>query len=99
MLIFGKKIIWVICVYTPQSGKPDIQKEKFYDELVHEWNMKGRKKLILMVMLEKRWMDLRVYMGEMELGSKIWKAEYCWNSMIRRIYVQTYALKKNRKGR
>ena len=35
-LIFGEKMIQVICVYAPQSGKPDIQKENFYDELVYE---------------------------------------------------------------
>ena len=30
-LIFGEEIIWMICVYASQSGKPDIQKDKFYD--------------------------------------------------------------------
>ena len=36
-LIFGEKMIQVICVYAPQSKKPDIKKDKLYDELVHEW--------------------------------------------------------------
>ena len=40
-------MIRVICVYAPQSGKPDIQKDKFYNELVHEWDMKGTKELTL----------------------------------------------------
>ena len=40
-------MIRVICVYAPQSGKPDIQKDKFYDKLVHEWAMKDTKKLNL----------------------------------------------------
>ena len=40
-------MIRVICVYAPQSRKPDIQKDKFYDELVHEWDMKGTKELTL----------------------------------------------------
>ena len=35
-LIFGKEMMQVICVYAPQSGKPDIQKDKLYDKLVHE---------------------------------------------------------------
>ena len=44
--------------YAPQNGKPDIQKDNFYDELVHTWDMKGTKELTLrigdfMVMLEK----------------------------------------------
>ena len=50
-----------------------------------------------MVMLEKMWMDLRVYIEEMESGSKIWKVECCWNSMIRRAYVWQTWFKKKRK--
>ena len=42
-LIFGEAMIHMICVYAPQSGKLDIQKDKFYDELVCEWDMKGTK--------------------------------------------------------
>ena len=42
-----EKMIWVICVYAPQEGKPDIQSIKFYNELVHEWDMKGTKELTL----------------------------------------------------
>ena len=42
-LTFGKGMIWVICVYATQSGRPDIQKKKFYDKLVHEWDVKGTK--------------------------------------------------------
>ena len=48
-LIFGEEMIPMICVYALQcgNGKPDIQKDKFYDELVHEWDMKGTKELTL----------------------------------------------------
>ena len=28
-LIFGEEMMWVICVYVPQSGKPDIQRINF----------------------------------------------------------------------
>ena len=45
--IFGKEIIRVICVYTFYSEKPDIQKDKFHDKLVHKWDMKDTKKLTL----------------------------------------------------
>ena len=41
-LIFGEEMIWVMCVYEFQSGKPDIQKDKFYDKLIHEWYTKSR---------------------------------------------------------
>ena len=81
-LIFREEMIQMICVYAPQSGKPDTQKDKFYDQMIHEWEMKGTKKLTLGIgdfngHIEKTWMDLRVYMGEMELESKIWKVECC----------------------
>ena len=70
-----------ICLCTPK-WKAIYTKDKFYDELVHEWDIKGTKKLTLrmrdfMVKLEKKWMNLRVYMGEMELESKIWYVECC----------------------
>ena len=29
-------MIWVICINAPQSEKSATQKDKFYDELVHE---------------------------------------------------------------
>ena len=40
-------MIWVIYVYASQNGKPDIQKDEFYDELVHKWDRKGTKELTL----------------------------------------------------
>ena len=35
----------MIYVCAPQRGKPDIQKNKFYDELVCKWDMKDTKEL------------------------------------------------------
>ena len=40
-LVFGEDMIWVISIYAPQSGKPDLQKDKFYDK----WDIKSTKKL------------------------------------------------------
>ena len=89
-LIFGEEMIQLICVYALQGGKPDIQKDKFYNELVHKLDMKGTKELTLGIGNfngQKRWMDLWMYMEEMKLGSEIWNVECCWNSAIRTIYV------------
>ena len=44
-LIFEEKMIQVICVYVPQSGKPDVQKDIFYDKVLHEWDMKRYKRI------------------------------------------------------
>ena len=57
-------MIRVICFYAPRSGKLDIQKGKLYDELVHEWYMKGKKELILGIedfngLVENMWIDLK----------------------------------------
>ena len=54
--------------------------------------MKGTKELTLEIgdfnnHVGKKWMNLQMYMEEMELGSEIWKIECCWNSVIRRTYV------------
>ena len=40
----GEEMIRVICVYATQSEKPDIQKDKFYDELVMNGIRKVQKK-------------------------------------------------------
>ena len=48
-LIFLEEMIQVICVYAPKSGKPNIQKDKFYDELVVEWDIRGTKELTLRI--------------------------------------------------
>ena len=45
-LIFGEEMIQLIYVYASQSGKLDIQKDKFYDK-VDGWVMKGTKELTL----------------------------------------------------
>ena len=63
-LIFGEEMIRVICVYAPRSRKPDIQKGKLYDQLVHEWYMKGKKELILGIgdsngLVGNMWIDLK----------------------------------------
>ena len=42
-LIFGEEMIKVIHVYAFQSGKPDIQRYKFYNEPVQEWDLKVEK--------------------------------------------------------
>ena len=73
-LIFGEETIRVICAYAPESGKPNMQKHKFYYKLIHEWDMKGTKALTLGIgdfncHVGKK-VDLGVYMEEIDLGSE-----------------------------
>ena len=35
-LVFEEEVVRVICAYAPQSGKPDAEKERFYEEMARE---------------------------------------------------------------
>ena len=34
--VFGEEVVRMICAYAPQSGKPDSEKERFYEEMARE---------------------------------------------------------------
>ena len=36
VLTLGSEVMRVICVYGPQSGRPDAEKVRFYDEMENE---------------------------------------------------------------
>ena len=73
---WGRNDAGDMCVCIPKwKTRCTVQKDKFYNEMIHEWVIKGRKELTLgsgdfKVMLEKRWVDLRVYMEEMKIGEQ-----------------------------
>ena len=46
-LVFGEDVVRVICAYAPQSGKPDAEKERFYEEKAREWSMANANALVL----------------------------------------------------
>ena len=37
----------VICAYAPQSGKPDSEKESFYEDMAREWSMANADEMVL----------------------------------------------------
>ena len=45
--VFGEEVVRVICAYAPQSGRTDIEKERFYEELTHEWSMANANEMVL----------------------------------------------------
>ena len=47
VLTLGSEVMRVICVYGPQSGRPDAEKVRFYDEMGSEWNMGSSSEIIL----------------------------------------------------
>ena len=70
-LVFGEEVARVICAYAPQSGKPDSEKERFYEDIAREWNMQTQMNWcwdweISMAMRGNVEKDLEVYMEGME---------------------------------
>ena len=39
VLTLGREVMRVICAYGPQSGRPDAEKVRFYDEMGSEWDL------------------------------------------------------------
>ena len=46
-LVFGEEVVRVICANAPQSGKPDSEKELFYEEMAREWSMANANEMVL----------------------------------------------------
>ena len=72
----------IICVYGPQSGRTSAEKERFYDDLRNEWDLRSMASYywvwaILMDMLVNGLRVMRVCMVEMELGREMWKKRCC----------------------
>ena len=39
VLTLGREVMCIICAYGPQSGRPDAEKARFYDEIGNEWDL------------------------------------------------------------
>ena len=39
VLTLGREVMRIICAYGPQSGRPDAEKVRFYDETGSEWDL------------------------------------------------------------
>ena len=46
-LVFEEEVVRVISAYAPQSGKPDAEKERLYEEMAREWSVANENKLVL----------------------------------------------------
>ena len=46
-LVFGEDVVKIICAYTPQSGKPGAEKERFYEEMARKWSLENANELML----------------------------------------------------
>ena len=67
-----KKVMQTIFAFWPQSGKPDMEKVHFCDEIANGWDLKSSSKIISslgisMVVWENVLRVLRAYIRGMEL--------------------------------
>ena len=46
-LMCEEEVVRVICACAPQSGKPDPEKERFYEEMAREWSVANENELML----------------------------------------------------
>ena len=46
VLTLGREVMRKICAYGPQSGRPDTEKVRFYDEMASEWDLGSSSKII-----------------------------------------------------
>ena len=47
VLMFEEEIVGVACVYGPQSGRAMAEKQRFYDEVACEWNLRSNVEIVL----------------------------------------------------
>ena len=69
-LIFGEEVVRVICAYAPQSGKPDSEKEVFYEEMARDWSMANANEMVL------RLGDFNGHVGKCAVGFEGIHGEY-----------------------
>ena len=47
ILTLGREVMRVICAFGPQSGRPDAEKIRFYDEMESEWDLRSSSEIIV----------------------------------------------------
>ena len=47
VLTFEKEVVRAICAYGPQTGRPEAEKDRFYDELASEWDLGGIGEMVI----------------------------------------------------
>ena len=47
VIIFGKKVVRIVCAYAPQCGRSMSQKEKFYEEMVRGCEVENASKVLI----------------------------------------------------
>ena len=70
----------IICAYAPQRGKPDAEKERFYEEMALEWSMANANELILGLRDFNLVLGLAPQSGKLDAGKERYEEMACkWN--------------------
>ena len=105
VLTLGREVMRVICAYGPQSGRPDAEKVRFYDEMGSEWDLGSSSEIIVSLgdfngHVGKYAEGFEGVHGEMVLGKEMQKEEVCWSFVMRKSCAwQILGLKRQTKGK
>ena len=105
VLTLGREVMRVICAYGPQSGRPDAEKVRFYDEMGSEWDLGSSSEIIVSLgdfngHVGKYAEGFEGVHGEMVLGKEMQKEEDCWSFVMRESCAwQILGLKRQTKGK
>ena len=103
VLTLGREVMHVICAYGPQSGRPDAEKVRFYDEMGSGWDLGSSSEIIVSLgdfngHVGKYAEGFEGVHGEMVLGKEMQKEEDCWSFVMRESCAwQILGLKKKQK--
>ena len=77
-----------MCIYRPQSGRPNTEKVRFCDKTVSEWDLKSSSKIIVWGISMDMWgivlRVLKVYMRIIVFGKERQMDEDCLSSVMKK---------------
>ena len=88
VLTLGREVMRIVCGYEPQSGRPDTEKVRFYDEMANEWDFGSSSEIIASLgdfngHVRNVLTVLKVCTVGMVLGKEMQKKEDCWSSVMK----------------
>ena len=105
VLTLGREVVQIICAYGPQSGRPDTEKVRFYDEMANEWYLESSSEMIDSLWyfnghVGKCAKDFESVYGAMVSQKEMQKEEDCWSFVIKESCAwQILGLKRQTKGK
>ena len=105
VLTLGIEVMRVICAYGVQSGRPDAEKFRFYDEMGSEWDLESSREIIVSLRgfdghVRKFTEGFEGVRGGIVLGKEMQKEGDCWSFVVKKSCAwHTLGLKRQTKGK